>query len=151
MKSKTIKSVGILLRLRQQDEDRAAQSFAQAKAMVDAIRTRIGTLEGYMAIHNAQARSSLAAPVAAGSVASMGQYRQAIADIRAALADERARLAAAEDALVWRRAELTAAMKHRKAMGQLWDKLAAQRQAQQQMLEVKEADEQFAAAELTRI
>ena len=146
MSDKAKKQIGTLLRLRRQREELAIQAFTRGKAQMQSIQADIVAMEEMLAKHNGIAREALLSnDHGLMNSAAMGQYRMATADLCAAIAERRARLIEAQEMLVGLRQELMAAMKQRKAVGQLSDNLRGRAARNRLLNEVKEWDDQHAA------
>ena len=101
MTARTNRTLAILLRLRRQQEDRASQEFARAKAAVDAILSEISRLESSQSQQNQVVRTLISEGQATPRrrQAVMAQYRQAASDIRREIARMLAPLEAAREEL----------------------------------------------------
>ncbi len=144
MKTSSIKRVELLLRLRHQEEQQARQAFADAKAKVQECISKRDRLSGSFLEQNRHVRAA----IGQGSLqaAAMTRYRQAVAQLRVGIARAEQTLEAAWGEMEACRLELLSAMKQRKAMEMLHQRLAQQQALAVQRQETKESDEQFAAA-----
>lgn len=149
MTTRMNKRAHILLRLRRQEEDNSVQAFASAKAQVDSIRGSIERLGGELHRQDRHARTALADSQATDSRATramLAQYRQAVTQTQAAIADESGRLEVAQQQLRQRREELLMAMRRRKAVGKLTQRLIAAAELEQRRDEVKQWDDLYATS-----
>jgi len=148
-------ALSVLLRLRRQREDKARQSLVAAQRDADATQSWISMLRQTLSDQSAAARAAVLGRELPGDSPITQRrywrplatelYRQLVVDIRKDLAGRRKYLAAAKDVVAGRRKELAAAMKQRRVLSRLKERLltgqaeAARRQAS------RESEESHAA------
>ena len=126
------------MRLRREREDVARQALATARRRVSELRSRTSALDRALAAQNAAARRAIAQDA---EMVDLGSYRRDVGAISAMMADEASLLAAAEEGLASRQAELMQAVEGRQAAERLCDRLAARRAAKARREAVNESDD----------
>ena len=131
-----------LLQLRRHEEDSAKQDLASAESDLTLTRHGVATLQESMAECNAAARQSL---LEQGAWRNMGAYRTRIGDIQKELSCQRPKLVAAEKLVSRHRLELAGAIRRRRALERLAERVATTEAAGRGRRTQKDLDEMHAA------
>ncbi len=112
----------VVLRLRQQKEKAASQDLACALMETQRAKSNMDRLAAAVGRETVAARACL--QLSAGvTPQGYGRYRQAVTDLRLAMAKEGVRMTKIQDELTIARARLIEAMKHRKAIQRLKNRM----------------------------
>ncbi len=145
MSKRDSRRMSVLLSLRRTREEEARAEFASARAEVDATEAHVRRLRALLDAHNAEARTAmLKGPKA------LTLYRQAAAELGAALLDANRRLGATRAEMERRRKLLHEAMRQRKAADVVKGKQLAEAAVRQYRSETKTADDMHAAHSAAR-
>jgi flagellar export protein FliJ len=131
----------VMLHARQREETEAMQSLAAARGEVRNVERKIGQLEEAMAAHMVAARRQ----VLEGCRPALRTGWNAVADIAAAVENQARLLAEAGEVMKQRRSALLEAMKRRKAVARLRERVLAREALRRRRMDVKELDETHAA------
>ena len=131
-----------LLRLRRHEEDRAKQALVSAESDLALIQHRLAMLQESMAECNAAARQSL---LEQGAWRNMGAYRKRIGEMQKELSRGRPELMAAEEVVARHRLELAVAIRRRRALERLAERVATVEAAGRGRKTQKDLDEMHAA------
>lgn len=124
-----------ILRLRQQREEVLRQEFATAKRDAAVIKGQIRRMLDAMRLQNRWARTA----IAAGQ--NLPGYRQALRDAQMDVLTQESNLAVAQQAMDAKRIELLEALKQRKAISRLRERLAMEHATQTQRTTVRDQDD----------
>lgn len=131
-----------ILKLTRTHEQQARMVFLGARADADSAGARVASLAAAMHAHEDEIRRAVRSGADAEA---MGAYRLCSAGIGRALTIERRRLATTTETLRRRREELLSAMKSRKALVRLRDRLAERRGRSHDRAEARRRDDAHAA------
>lgn len=132
----------LLLRLRQRREQTARHALARVCGSMAAAQARLVELEQAMDRSNTTARESL---LDGGDAMNLRLYRQFVTGLGLEIEDQKTRLRLLEESLRQRRVELTDAVKNRRALSMLRDRMTQDRQREQQRVEACKQDDLFAS------
>jgi flagellar export protein FliJ len=147
MVNKSKSRLGVLRRVRTQEENTALQGFVRCRRDVDDIRSRIDRLERALSHRTSETRRGLLDRPGARST---DCSRLAVEVIRAAISHEKARLVAASKALQKTREVLLEAAKRRKAIDWLQRKRRSKVDLTRSRNDSKEADDLHAMRAVRR-
>lgn len=131
-----------VLRLRRRLEADARCVFLAALGDVESLGSRVASLSAAMDAHDDEVRRAVRV---GADAATLGAYRQCAVGIRWALTVERRRLQTARETLRRRRVGLLEAMKDRKVLARLRDRLARRSGLSRDRTETRQRDDAHAA------
>ena len=134
-------ALGVVLRLRQRREEEARRELLVVRQEADAIHGRLRTIDETTARRNRWARAA----IAQDCNESFAPYRRLISTARAQALHEMKQLSIAQAAVLEKRAALLDALKRRKTIQRLIERMDAAEQATQQRRRAGELDDLYLA------
>jgi flagellar export protein FliJ len=133
---------GVLMRLRLRREHEARLAVARTQSEGQAVRTRIERLQAALAIHDQAVRQMIDR---GGDATNLAIYRHSIEEIGDELAASKARLGLLEEQAADQRQQLGDAMRHRKALSNLRDRVTARQHRRDERIAAGQQDDVQAA------